>query len=527
MPLVVSPRLLTSRYFEFMGQLLDDYEAQADAEILPKVLNVAACFTLGTLIEAKSNELLQQWIKRLTGELRRSPPACAPLLDQLIGSDGEPTTVRDLLLDTDGWAARRGVADLISQAALVLTRERESNDESARALERFYGAIVGLMPKVGKSRAKADAYFHLLQTLCMDEVDGEVGRRWLLEGKGLVTLLTVFVEGEDGKSGGGEEFTAIITGPAASTDNNNNQQPEPSDFESFMGLIDVLLRSCVLVEGSTEGVLPPAHVLSEEEAQAISTPSFAHRLAEAVGSLERSERTGLLPLMKHLLWDKCDQSELMMEAVAVGIKQEDNGGVKPYFRTLALILSLDDSLRPWRVHQGLSRVLAVMEGQSRYIKVTEASVEMLIRLARNSSAIRAWLAEGMRQQTSPSSSIVGAGLVGSLLGRGAERPEGSYRPEIRWLVQWLHERKSFTSVYDNKGFMLTKKGGYNAGAVNTTRAQQVCLSNYLSDLQAICRGEEPSPKYTSDDEPESLVGTRIKVKWQQDQYFEGKVRVVQ
>jgi len=64
-------------------------------------------------------------------------------------------------------------------------------------------------------------------------------------------------------------------------------------------------------------------------------------------------------------------------------------------------------------------------------------------------------------------------------------------------------------------------GGYAGGGSNVTRAQQSTLANHLGDLQALVRGEAMSAKYTSDDEPESLVGSRIKVKWQQEQFFCG------
>jgi len=52
-----------------------------------------------------------------------------------------------------------------------------------------------------------------------------------------------------------------------------------------------------------------------------------------------------------------------------GITQEDMNGVKPFFRTLGLVMAVNDPLQSWRVNFGLTRVLSVMESQSRYIKV--------------------------------------------------------------------------------------------------------------------------------------------------------------
>jgi len=70
--------------------------------------------------------------------------------------------------------------------------------------------------------------------------------------------------------------------------------------------------------------------------------------------------------------------------------------------------------------------------------------------------------EGGSGSTGRSPTTSPVGLVGSLLGRG-ERNDGggvmgSGRSEVRWLMQWLNERRSYTSTYENRNLMMTKKG---------------------------------------------------------------------
>lgn len=67
-------------------------------------------------------------------------------------------------------------------------------------------------------------------------------------------------------------------------------------------------------------------------------------------------------------------------------------------------------------------------------------------------------------------------------------------------------------------------GAYAAaggGMSMAVKQQQKSLAEQLHRLQALCKGEEMLAKYDSDDEPGSLVGSKIKVKWNQE-YYDGR-----
>jgi len=297
---------------------------------LEKVLNVSTTFTLGTLMEAKAPDVLVKWIDRISDALSRCPSACIKLILELLsstsstsGSEEEAVILKDLLCDAETWAARKGAAQLVATAILSITRDKSSggssstSDDSSKTLVKFFAALVGMMEKIGKPPGKAEAYYYLLLLLCRDENYGEVARGLLLNGKGLLTLLSRFIDVEsDGGDGnyavGGN---ATIT-PAAGTAGVATGDMMEVDGEAFLGLIDILLRSCVLPdEEEKEGdvVLAPLHVLSPEEVEIVRSAAFVHRLVESIGSLDREKRRNMAPLVAHLLREDRVYSEMMIE----------------------------------------------------------------------------------------------------------------------------------------------------------------------------------------------------------------------
>jgi hypothetical protein len=60
-------------------------------------------------------------------------------------------------------------------------------------------------------------------------------------------------------------------------------------------------------------------------------------------------------------------STLAIEAVVEGVRVEDHASLKPYFRSLINILSVDDSRQAWRINTALTRVLETMNANAKWV----------------------------------------------------------------------------------------------------------------------------------------------------------------
>jgi hypothetical protein len=123
-------------------------------------------------------------------------------------------------------------------------------------------------------------------------------------------------------------------------------------------------------------------------------PVIARRrvLASIVGQLSTTKRLLRVgPMLRHVSWENGNVSDTLVKIIAAGIVAEDYDTLYPFFGAARILIAMQDSLSSARVRSLMTAVLGAMHSQRRYLRATESSIEMLLEMARTSSAARAWL----------------------------------------------------------------------------------------------------------------------------------------
>ncbi|CAH0475228.1 unnamed protein product [Peronospora belbahrii] len=211
------------------------------------------------------------------------------------------------------------------------------------------------------------------------------------------------------------------------------------------------------------------------------------------------ETKPLEQIVSHLCWESRRVTAAFVETVMHGIEVEDHHDVKPYFRTLHTLFKIRDSLAVERLTDGLTKLVAVMASQQRYYKATETSLDMLARLAKRHSGVTQWLRDN--------------------------------RQSCVWMEKWLLAHRGVEGYLQQRKTVLVKPNstsswvnvsGTSSGLIS---AVDRSITKLLPRIRSIL-----DPKavvetfYDSDDNPQRLVGKRVRVKWAKDKWYEGVVK---
>ncbi|KAG2510948.1 hypothetical protein BBI17_007969 [Phytophthora kernoviae] len=181
------------------------------------------------------------------------------------------------------------------------------------------------------------------------------------------------------------------------------------------------------------------------------------------------------------------------------VEVEDHHDVKPYFRTLNSLLKMRDSLAEERLADGLTKLIAVMASQQKFYKATETSLDMLARLAKRHSAVTRWLRDN--------------------------------RMSCVWMEKWLLAHRGAEGYLQQRKTVLVKPNSTSSWVnVSVTssgliKAIDRSISKLLPRIRSILDPEAAVETfYDSDDNPQRLVGKRVRVKWAKDKWYEGTVQ---
>jgi hypothetical protein len=185
------------------------------------------------------------------------------------------------------------------------------------------------------------------------------------------------------------------------------------------------------------------------------------------------------------------------------IRRSDGMDIKDIFRFIKLMFRVNDDLQIWRVEALLCPLLELMEASSRYVLATEVSIDMLLRLCKVLEPVRTWVAD-------PSNAS-----------------------HMQWLEVWLDKRRfnsHVTGQVQSKSLPPVKQpllmhlvSNRRTGSISFNGYTNAALAHAaLLRLQAgeLLQGDDT---YDSDDDPSSLCGRRIEVKWGGGQFYAGKV----
>lgn len=274
--------------------------------------------------------------------------------------------------------------------------------------------------------------------------------------------------------------------------------------EILLKLLSLLLRCCEPpAMDSSVRVLPPnlmqdhVQVSSSDKDILLQTDRWCVLLIQHATQYGR-ETKPLEQIVMHLCWESRQMTSRFMERIMDGIETQDDQDIKPYFRTMNVMYKVRDSLATERIQDGMTRLIAVLASQQRYYRATEIAIDMLTRLAKRHSRVMRWLREN--------------------------------RSSCLWMTKWLRGHRGANGYLQQHQTTLVKPNStspwstVNVSNRGLVKSVERAISRLLPRLEGVL---DPAMRmeyfYDSDDNPERLVGKRVRVKWAKDKWYEGRV----
>ncbi|EQC29982.1 hypothetical protein SDRG_12261 [Saprolegnia diclina VS20] len=241
-------------------------------------------------------------------------------------------------------------------------------------------------------------------------------------------------------------------------------------------------------------------VLPAEAIELLTSSAWMHHLLERRGATFSFNDETLA--WRRIVWRLCTgaaaTSSAWLSVLLAAIESNDHHELKPYFRALMVLLSLDDDLAMDRLDDAMTQFIALLASQQRYFKATETSIDMMCRIAKRIPTVRTWLYENQR----------------------------SWAWTEKWLEAhagpqgWLQQGKTVLVKPHSTSTWKDVPLSHPALAKTIDRS----VAKFVPRVRALLAGQAPSDvQYDSDDDPIALVGARIKVKWAREKWYAGRV----
>ena len=251
----------------------------------------------------------------------------------------------------------------------------------------------------------------------------------------------------------------------------------------------------------------PEEPLFHEVLNIASTAAFTYSLVAQIKAIYGIKFAGsracamekLYDIIRFVVWNSLPMTEICLRHLLHVLNDTDGPDLKDAFRYAGMLMKVDDNFVAARVTLIMTNLMAVMESLSRFTIATEISIDMCLRIVRNNISVRKWLIENWAR--------------------------------CSWMEFWLEKRKSGSVQGSTSKFVQMKKITYPSVIALNKRNMDVSCNGFssssavmLSVLKRFRVGEDLSDNYyDSDDDPITLLGKRIVVKWAYNQYYVGEV----
>ena len=392
-----------------------------------EVCQLATRFFLMTFCRARMKDALPQWVVVLKRLYAHDVLSSLWLLHSFTLNHGE--WLRDFLFECPDAIIRAPIADVLNVAILnvvphslhlfapdgpqpVLWRDDEVRDgsptpQTARtssgpldpsqlgagvALE-FGHALVQLLNGSAGCWRTFDSFFRVFDHFA---ASSPVVARWLVRPpNGLLgRLLDLFL----GDHSLHPELNQLPVHP-----HTNKRQPMRDDYHTpewhhFLALSSRLIVQCQQPQmlpvsvGTPQAALPqlspsPDLVpLTEQEMALLLYPDLNNGFLVHLLQLASGRKKGHIvnSFITHLCRDNPHVSDIVLACTRRGLEWFDWDNVRSYFRVLTALVQLADSLQAQRVAHLMGMLLEVITRQAKFWKITDLSIDHLIRLARQS-----------------------------------------------------------------------------------------------------------------------------------------------
>ncbi|OQR84216.1 ubiquitin-specific protease [Achlya hypogyna] len=260
---------------------------------------------------------------------------------------------------------------------------------------------------------------------------------------------------------------------------------------------DVLELLAMLLEAATSeggGGVP------EEDAALLASPAFMQHLLQRRGGTTafNTETLAWRRVLACVCHGAPETSAQYVAAITAGIEQSDHHDLKPFFRALLVLLSIDDAHAADRLDDAMTKVIAVLASQQKFFKATETSIDMICRLAKRVPAARLWLYDNQRSWA--------------------------------WTEKWLLGHQGPQGSLQQGRTVLVKPGSLSSwkdvplSHPALTKTIDRSVVKFVPRVRALLAGQAfGEALYDSDEDPLALVGARVKVKWAKEKWYAGRV----
>jgi len=537
------------------------------------VIRLATLFIMQTLSQSKDKDALSKWIKKLKRLLQGNKVACVWLLQTMIR---DRSKLREFLLENLDENARKSLGEILSYVVQqVAEAERESypaagatpilvrasstdseaggegaaagasegKEEAAAApapapdaflapqgqvVPVFIETLLDMLNDASDNWRTFEAYFGILNTFA--EI-GEKERQFLVQ-RNVIARLADFVMGPesphpelagyppkanaaaaDGKEAEDSKHDVWVdhvhppmVGPLAPGQSRitGNVGNSGSTYRKAMGdtyygtrpklepvinLLGTLMFDHKSPSGSHTSPWcrggEAAPMLSALDMEMVTCVPFFNVILQELTSFDRARR--LKPFVAFLVWDHSAVTEGLSKNIGEEMSHMVHERLKFVFRAASLLVGVEDTLRAERVNTLLTAITTAIHGSQRYYTETIRSISLLIRLGMHHEVVADWCRDNAEA--------------------------------LGWMETWLVDNPR--QPYTQRGPVLPAR---------PRRQGTISLEPYLEagntreNLTRLLHGEElERGGYDSDDDPMSIVGKKISVRWKHDKWYLGVV----
>eukprot|EP01116_Phalansterium_solitarium_P008217 TRINITY_DN2173_c0_g1_i3.p1 TRINITY_DN2173_c0_g1~~TRINITY_DN2173_c0_g1_i3.p1 ORF type:complete len:1275 (-),score=-28.51 TRINITY_DN2173_c0_g1_i3:4-3828(-) len=235
-----------------------------------------------------------------------------------------------------------------------------------------------MLKSVWKYPRFCSQYFFIIRSFAQLGPDE---RRYLMS-KQVISLFIEFVMGLrqfSSPASVGPSGVSLLTGMRFS----------PSNLVYFLELVATMVRSCLAVSTVNSKLAPPTLL----EGPVFSYyPLDLERLFDKQFLSKMIRESVHLPSMmeitRHLCWESKKATRAIVQMLTDSIRASNPDQVKPFLKTMTAVVSLQDSIRLWRIDTAMLRVI----DEGLYRKDTlDKYVAYLVKLAKKNEEAKLWL----------------------------------------------------------------------------------------------------------------------------------------
>lgn len=481
--------IYNSEFFDFMKSLLS-LPLLTEAHWKVNAFNCGLLFFFSILVQSGERDRLSQWSNHLANMVQGDVALGRIVLARFIEDINPAVREKILLKESSHTAVMRLLVTSIESSGT----EHSSQSKELRAvcfkLSNILLEIIESVSRSGKSLVASTIcpLPYLLYPLKSIFATQREVSTLLLRRKAPTILLTLFV------------FDSVIIDDYAMP---NNELYVASSIQTglIVSLASLFKELHYLRANGSEA--PFFHDVLTIASTAAFTCSIIAQIKAIYGIKFAGSRAfamdKLFDILRVVVWGSLPMTEVCLRHLLQVINGIDGPDLKDAFRYAGMLLRVDDDLTAERVNLIMTNLVAVMESASRYSTATEISIDMCLRLMRNNALVRKW-------------------VVGNWA-------------RCSWMESWLERRKSGSGPGSISKFVQIKKVTYPSVIALNKRNMDVSCNGFssspavmLSVLKRFRVQEELTDNfYDSDDDPITLLGKRIEVKWAYNQYYTGEV----